>query len=123
MSKENRILFAGLAVAFVLPLVLGLLLGWPAWVTVPLLVLVLVGIYRKLVYGTHTAVDQVGALLDKLGLHRGNPTRDLTANRFARLIEASGNTEVAAEVRHRFDSPSAPEAAGGQHPVWSGFSR
>ncbi|PRW61970.1 hypothetical protein [Actinopolyspora mortivallis] len=123
MSKENRILFAGLAIAFVLPLVLGLLLRWPAWVIVPLLVLVLVGIYRKLVYGTYTAVDQVGVLLDKLGLHRGNPTRDLTANRFARLIEASGNTEVAAEVRQRFDSPSASDTVGGQHTVWSSFSR
>ncbi|NHD17801.1 MULTISPECIES: hypothetical protein [unclassified Actinopolyspora] len=112
MTKENRVLFTGLAVAFVLPLVLGWLLGWPAWVTVPLLVMVLVGIYRKLVYGTRTVADQVGALLDKLGLHQENAVRDMTANRLAKLIEASGNTEAAAEVRSRFDSPR-PHGAGG----------
>ncbi|SDJ67503.1 hypothetical protein SAMN04487820_101207 [Actinopolyspora mzabensis] len=115
MSKENRILFVGLGIAFVLPLVLGLLLGWPAWVTVPLLVLVLVGIYRKLVYGTRTAADQVGALLDKIGLHQGNPVRDMTAHRLAKLIERSGHTDVASEVRDRFDSPLSYGMANSQH--------
>nr|WP_218863198.1 hypothetical protein [Actinopolyspora biskrensis] len=116
-------MFTGLAVAFVLPLVLGWLLAWPAWVTVPLFVMVLVGIYRKLVYGTRTVADQVGALLDKLGLHQENAVRAMTANRLAKMIEASGNTAAAAEVRSRFDSPRPYGTASSQHSARNIFSK
>ena len=67
MSKDNRILLLGVGLAAVLPLVLGGLLGWSAWITVPLFAVVLVGVYRKLVHATPSAGDHVGALLDKLG--------------------------------------------------------
>ncbi|KAA5830078.1 hypothetical protein ABT337_09720 [Saccharopolyspora hirsuta] len=105
MSKENKILYLGLATAAVLPLVLGLLLEWPGWVTVPLFAGVLYGIYRKLMHGTRTASDHVGILLDKIGLHAGNPVRDLSAHRIAKLIEAGGNQAVADQVRQKFDAP------------------
>ncbi|ASU79967.1 hypothetical protein CDG81_18775 [Actinopolyspora erythraea] len=121
MTKENRILFVGLGIAFALPLVLGLLLGWPAWVIVPLLVLVLVGIYRKLVYGPRTVADQVGALLDKIGLYEGDPVRELTASRLAKFVEAAGDPRAASEVRERFDSPRHG-AANSRHHVRNIFS-
>ncbi|MDA3647041.1 hypothetical protein LZ318_13735 [Saccharopolyspora indica] len=105
MSKESKTLYLGLALAAVLPLVLGLLLGWPAWVTVPLCAAVLYGIYQKLMHGTRTASDHVGIVLDKIGLHAGNPVRDLTAHRIAKLIEAGGNRAVAEQVRQKFDPP------------------
>lgn len=105
MSKDNRILLLGVGLAAVLPLVLGGLLGWSAWITVPLFAVVLVGVYRKLVHATPSAGDHVGALLDKLGLYGDNPVRALTAHRFAKLIEAAGNPNVAEEVRDRFDRP------------------
>ncbi|GAA0522539.1 hypothetical protein GCM10011581_34120 [Saccharopolyspora subtropica] len=105
MSQENRTLYTGLAMAALLPLLLGLLLEWSAWVTVPLFFAVLAGIYQKLMHGTKTPSDHVGILLDKIGLHRDNPVRDLTASRFAKLIDAAGNPSVAEEVRQRFDSP------------------
>lgn len=107
MSKDNRILLTGLTIALLLPLVVGGMLGWPAWVTGPLFVAVLVGMYRKLVYGTQTAADHVGELLDKIGLYTNNPVRDLTAHRIATLIEKSGKTDVATEVRSRFDRAGA----------------
>ncbi|PKW15388.1 hypothetical protein [Saccharopolyspora spinosa] len=105
MSKENRILYGGLALAAVIPLVLGLLLQWPALVTVPLFAAVLYGIYRKLMHGNKTTSDHVGVVLDRIGLYADNPVRALTAHRFAKLIEAAGNPGVADEVRQRFDAP------------------
>ncbi|MGP4019266.1 hypothetical protein [Saccharopolyspora sp. 5N708] len=105
MSKENRILYGGLAFAVVVPVVLGLVLDWSAWVTVPLFAAVLFGIYRKLMHGTRTPSDHVGVVLDKIGLYPDNPVRDLTAHRFAKLIEAAGNQKVADEVRQKFDAP------------------
>jgi hypothetical protein len=105
MSKENRMLYGGLAIAAVMPLVLGLVLGWSAWITVPLFVAILAGIYRKLMYGTRTTSDHVGVVLDKIGLYGDNPVRDLTAHRFAKLIEAAGNPGVAEEIRQKFDTP------------------
>ncbi|MBA8825016.1 hypothetical protein FHX42_002363 [Saccharopolyspora lacisalsi] len=105
MSKENRILLACLVGACVLPLVVGGLLGWPTWITVPLFAAVLVGSYRKFTHGTRTATGHVGALLDRIGLYPDNPVRDLTAHRLANLIEASGNARVAEEVRRKFDAP------------------
>lgn len=105
MTRQNRILMAGLATAFALPLVAGLLLNWPFWMTAPLLAAVLAGIYRKLVHPTYTITDHVGELLDTAGLPADNPIRDLTAHRLAEVIEATGNTQIATEIRREFDSP------------------
>jgi hypothetical protein len=105
MSKENRILYVGLTIAALLPLVLGLVLSWPAWITVPLFAAVCYGTYQKLMHGTRTPSDHVGVILDKIGLYADNPVRALTAHRFAKLIEASGNPQVAEEVRQKFDAP------------------
>ncbi|TVT56619.1 hypothetical protein FNH05_08265 [Amycolatopsis rhizosphaerae] len=104
MSKENGILLSGLAVAAVLPLVLGWLLAWPAWVTAPVFVLVAAGIYRKLRHANPSAADHVGALLDKIGLYPGNNVRDLTARRIAQFLEAAGKPAIAHEVLRRFDA-------------------
>lgn len=104
MGKENRILLAGLAISLALPLAVGTLLGWPTWVTAPLFIAVLFGVYRKLMFGTKTAADHVGILLDRIGLYSGNPVRDLTAHRFAKLIDAAGNVKLANEIRNRFDT-------------------
>ncbi|MBB5156420.1 hypothetical protein [Saccharopolyspora phatthalungensis] len=105
MSKENRTLYVGLALAALLPLVLGLVLGWSAWITVPLFAAVITGVYQKLMHGTRTPSDHVGVVLDKIGLYPDNPVRALTAHRFAKLIEAAGNPRVAEEVRQKFDAP------------------
>lgn len=105
MTRQNRILAAGLATAFALPIVAGLLLNWPFWITAPLLAAVLAGIYRKIVHPTYTTTDHVGELLDTAGLPANNPIRDLTAHRLAELIEATGNTQIATEIRREFDSP------------------
>lgn len=80
MSKDSKILLTGLGTAVLLPLLVGGLLGWPQWVTVPLFIAVITGTYRKLVHGIPTPSDRIGALLDKLGPHTGNPDRDLTAS-------------------------------------------
>jgi hypothetical protein len=104
MSKENRILLAGLAMALLLPWAVGALLGWPTWITVPVFAAILFGIYRKLMYGIRSATDHVGALLDQISLYSGNPVRDLTAHRIAKLIEAAGNPHVADEIRAHFDT-------------------
>lgn len=109
MSKENRILYAGLGIAALIPLVFGLLLEWPVWVVVPLLAAVGWGVFKKLAGGLPTASDHVGMLLDQLGLHgERHPVRRLTAHRFAKYIEAAGHPQVAEDVRRRFDSPGEP---------------
>ncbi|MFI0470342.1 MULTISPECIES: hypothetical protein [Saccharopolyspora] len=105
MSKENRILYGGLTLAAAVPLLLGLLLGWPAWVTVPLFGAILYGVYQKLMHGNRTTSDHVGVVLDRIGLYGDNPVRALTAHRFAKLIEAAGNPGAAEEVRQKFDAP------------------
>ncbi|WP_406692094.1 hypothetical protein REH65_09000 [Saccharopolyspora sp. ID03-671] len=108
MSKENRILYIGLGIAALIPVVFGLVLEWPAWVVVPLLACVGWGVFKKLTGGARTPSDHVGMLLDQLGLHgERNPVRRLTAHRFAKLIEAAGHPQVAEDVRRRFDSPDA----------------
>lgn len=106
MSKDNRILLAGLAVAALLPLVVGGMLGWPHWVTVPLFAAVLGGTYRLLMHGNRTVTDHVGALLDRLGFHGRSPVRHLTAHRIAQLVEATGNPRAAGEIRGTFDTLS-----------------
>ena len=106
MSKDNRILLAGLATAAVLPLVVGGMLAWPNWVTVPLFVAILAGIYRLLMHGNRTVTDHVGALLDRLGFHGKSPVRHLTAHRIAQLVEATGNPRAAGEIRGTFDTLS-----------------
>lgn len=105
MNKQNTILMIGLAIAFALPLIVGLVLHWPFWITGPLLAAVLAGIYRLLVHPTYTVIDHVKALLETAGLSRDNPTRDLTARRLAELFEASGNPTLAITIRREFDTP------------------
>ncbi|MEB3368585.1 hypothetical protein [Saccharopolyspora mangrovi] len=109
MSRENRILYIGLGIAALIPVVFGWLLEWPVWVVVPLLVAVGWGVFQKLAGGLPTPSDHVGMLLDQLGLHgERNAVRRLTAHRFAKLIEAAGHQQVAEDVRRRFDSPDGP---------------
>ncbi|TWF93987.1 hypothetical protein [Saccharopolyspora dendranthemae] len=109
MSKENRTLYIGLVIAALIPLLFGLLLEWPAWVVVPLLVGVGFGAFKKLTGAIRTPADHVGMLLDQLGLQgERNAVRRLTAHRFAKLIEAAGHRQVAEDVRKRFDSPEKP---------------
>ena len=104
MSKDNRILLVGLATALILPFVVGGVLGWSHWVTVPLFAAVLAGVYRLLMYGNRTVTDHVGAMLDRLGFHGKSPVRHLTAHRIAQLIEATGNPHAAEKVRDSFDT-------------------
>lgn len=118
-GKENRILLAGLIVALVLPIVIGILLRWPAWVTVLVFGAVVYGVYQRLRHGMKTAADHVGALLDQIGLYQGNPVRDLTANRIAKYIEATGDTQTAAEIRRRFDTLK-PDELPKKFPIGSG---
>lgn len=109
MTKENRTLYIGLAIAAAIPLFFGWLLEWPAWVVVPLLAAVGFGVFKKLTGGLPTPSDHVGMLLDQLGLHgERNAVRRLTAHRFARYIEAAGHPQVAEDVRRRFDTPGEP---------------
>lgn len=104
MSRENRILLAGLVTSLILPWAVGVLLDWPTWVTVPVFIAILVGTYRKLMYGIRSASDHIGALLDKINMCSGNPVRDLTAHRIAKIVEAAGDAQVADEIRTNFDT-------------------
>lgn len=106
MSRDNRILLAGLVTAAFLPIVVGGILDWPRWTSVPLFVAVLVGAYRIIRHRPRTVTDHVGALLDGLGFHGNNPVRHLAAYQLAQLIEAAGRPRDAEQIRCTFDTLS-----------------
>lgn len=68
--------------------------------------------------GAMGGTDHLGALLDAAGFRSDDPLRAMAASRIALMFEKSGKSEVAEEIRRRFDSPerghgpaAEPEAA------------
>lgn len=53
--------------------------------------------------------DHLADLLDELGFTPGSAERAMFAGRLAKLVEKSGNSAAADDIRRRFDSPAAGE--------------